>query len=257
MAPDQRRNDIVATAIPLLLEHGGNVTTGQIAAAAGIAEGTVFRAFKDKQELLHACMETGMRADEAVGEIARIPTGLPLPERLAEAVELVNHYMQRMWSLMQALRVAGLRHEDIPGSGKHAASTRHTGTAQQNGATQHDNTGQPDSTGCEHSDSARARHDPSYGMMRLTRAIAEHLEQHRGALRQDPVLAARLLVGFVFANRLQNEQLGQGSAGSTELVELFLHGALTSAPDTGQHGSAPPPEHGHDSANNQPGRTRT
>ena len=39
---------IVDAALPLLLEHGEMVTTRQIADAAGIAEGTIFRAFADK-----------------------------------------------------------------------------------------------------------------------------------------------------------------------------------------------------------------
>ena len=56
MTPDERRAAIVATTLPLLVEHGTAVTTGQIATASGIAEGTVFRAFADKQELLRACL---------------------------------------------------------------------------------------------------------------------------------------------------------------------------------------------------------
>ena len=48
MSVEDRRAAIVEAALPLLIEHGANVTTSQIAAAAGIAEGTVFRAFGDK-----------------------------------------------------------------------------------------------------------------------------------------------------------------------------------------------------------------
>ena len=44
---------IVDAVVPLLLEHGGDVTTRQIAEAAGIAEGTIFRVFPDKAALLH------------------------------------------------------------------------------------------------------------------------------------------------------------------------------------------------------------
>jgi AcrR family transcriptional regulator len=57
------------TPVTLLIEHDGTVSTSEIAAAAGIAEGTVFRAFKDKQDLLIACMRAGLNPDE---EIARI-----------------------------------------------------------------------------------------------------------------------------------------------------------------------------------------
>ena len=63
MSQEERRAAIVRSTLPLLIEHGGTVSTSQIAAAAGIAEGTVFRAFKDKQDLLIACMRAGMNSD--------------------------------------------------------------------------------------------------------------------------------------------------------------------------------------------------
>ena len=52
MSPEDRRQMIVRAVLPLVVEHGAAVTTSQIARAAGICEGTVFRAFKDKDELL-------------------------------------------------------------------------------------------------------------------------------------------------------------------------------------------------------------
>jgi AcrR family transcriptional regulator len=54
MAPDERRRAIVEAVIPLLAEHGGDVSTRQIAEAAGVAEGTIFRVFPDKFALLMA-----------------------------------------------------------------------------------------------------------------------------------------------------------------------------------------------------------
>ena len=52
---DDRRAAIVDVAIPLLREHGPGLTTRQVAEAAGIAEGTLFRAFGSKDELVQAC----------------------------------------------------------------------------------------------------------------------------------------------------------------------------------------------------------
>lgn len=56
MSPEQRRAMIIQAAIPLITEYGSAVTTAKIARAAGIGEGTVFRVFADKDELLQACI---------------------------------------------------------------------------------------------------------------------------------------------------------------------------------------------------------
>ena len=45
MAPDDRRKAILAVLVPLIVEKGGDVSTREIARAAGIAEGTIFRVF--------------------------------------------------------------------------------------------------------------------------------------------------------------------------------------------------------------------
>ncbi len=50
----ERRAVIVEATLPLLLTHGSGVTSRQIAEAAGVAEGTIFRVFTDKDELLDA-----------------------------------------------------------------------------------------------------------------------------------------------------------------------------------------------------------
>ncbi|HEX9549144.1 MAG TPA: helix-turn-helix domain-containing protein, partial [Acidimicrobiales bacterium] len=57
LPPDERRSMIVAATLPLLLAHGERVTSRQIAEAAGIAEGTIFRAFADKDELIATVLE--------------------------------------------------------------------------------------------------------------------------------------------------------------------------------------------------------
>ena len=56
MSPEARRAAVVAAALPLVTRHGSAVLTADIAAAAGIAEGTIFRVFPDKEALLAACL---------------------------------------------------------------------------------------------------------------------------------------------------------------------------------------------------------
>ena len=48
LPPDDRREAILEAIIPLLQERGRNVTSRELAEAAEVAEGTLFRAFGDK-----------------------------------------------------------------------------------------------------------------------------------------------------------------------------------------------------------------
>ncbi|MFD2468125.1 TetR/AcrR family transcriptional regulator [Amycolatopsis silviterrae] len=102
MAPDDRRRMIVRAVLPLVVEHGRGVTTAQIARAAGIGEGTIFRVFKDKDELFDACVEAALDPAEALEMIGEIPAELPLEKRLAEAAEAMNAHLQRMGAVMAA-----------------------------------------------------------------------------------------------------------------------------------------------------------
>ena len=72
MPPEERRRTIVDAAIPLLMERGELVTTRHVADAAGIAEGTLFRVFPDKDSLIAAVIERVLDPaplEEALGAI--------------------------------------------------------------------------------------------------------------------------------------------------------------------------------------------
>jgi AcrR family transcriptional regulator len=76
MSPDDRRKAIVTALVPLIVERGGEVTTREIAEAAGIAEGTIFRVFPDKKSLLLAAAEEAINPaggqelfEEAMAEV--------------------------------------------------------------------------------------------------------------------------------------------------------------------------------------------
>ncbi len=103
LAPDERRSAIVEATIPLLLEHGDQVTTRQIATAAGIAEGTIFRVFHDKDALIDAAVDAALDPSQMEEQLAAIDPGLPLPEIVAKAVQLSQRRLLHVWRLVSTI----------------------------------------------------------------------------------------------------------------------------------------------------------
>src|ERR1700712_582186 len=90
MPAQQRRAAIIDAALPLLRKHGEDVTTKAIADAAGIAEGTIFRVFPDKESLVTAAVARVFDPAPTIDEIRRVDMTLPLRERLRAAVEVIT-----------------------------------------------------------------------------------------------------------------------------------------------------------------------
>ncbi len=103
MSPDQRRDAIVAAARPLLIEHGHACTTRLIAEAAGIAEGTVFRVFASKDEIIEAVLQRELDQGPFLAAVRAIDPGLRLEDRLVAAVRLLQHRFRSIALLLSAL----------------------------------------------------------------------------------------------------------------------------------------------------------
>ncbi|WP_191563075.1 TetR/AcrR family transcriptional regulator [Janibacter melonis] len=108
MSPDDRRAAIVDVAIPLLREHGPGLTTRQVAEAAGIAEGTLFRAFGSKDELVQACATAVLDPAAAVAELGEVDPSLPLDDRLVAGVAVVQRHVEQVVALISVLHHAGV-----------------------------------------------------------------------------------------------------------------------------------------------------
>lgn len=113
MSADDRRAAIVDAVLPLVGERGADVTTRELAAAAGVAEGTLFRAFGDKNALVGAVAVEGLRRasrpQETRDELAAIDRSLPLEARLERVIEVGRRRMGDVVRWMTVLRALAAR----------------------------------------------------------------------------------------------------------------------------------------------------
>ena len=119
MPADERRAAIIAATLPLVLEHGASVTTRMIAQAAGIAEGTIFRVFPDKESLIDAVVETAFDTAPTEAALGKIDLGLPLEQRLPLAIEIMQRRVDDIWRLASTVGVENVpvsrRKAELPG----------------------------------------------------------------------------------------------------------------------------------------------
>lgn len=103
LPPDERRLMIVAAALPLVIEHGDRVTSRQIAEAAGIAEGTIFRAFADKDEVIAAVIEAALDPEPLEAALTSISQNLPFADWLAAAIVIMQQRVIDIWRLVSSV----------------------------------------------------------------------------------------------------------------------------------------------------------
>src|SRR6185295_9926910 len=117
MAAADRRRAILEVVVPLLIEKGASVTTAQVARAADIAEGTIFRVFPDKSALIYEAVKASMDPTGVADAIRGIAPSAPMKTQLAEAVRVLRDHFNQMMALGESLRsvsaLPGARQRDV------------------------------------------------------------------------------------------------------------------------------------------------
>jgi AcrR family transcriptional regulator len=103
MSLEQRQDQIIGVTIELLQELGRDVTSKEIAEAAGIAEGTIFRAFGDKDTLIKAAVDRYLDPLPLRTAIRSIDPGLPVEEKVRVLVDLMLDRFRGVIRLMVAV----------------------------------------------------------------------------------------------------------------------------------------------------------
>ena len=160
MAAADRRRAILDVVVPLLIEKGSSVTTAQMAQAADIAEGTIFRVFPDKSALIFEAVKATMDPARVADAIRAISPSAPIGARLAEAAGLLRDHFNKMAALGESLRsvsaLQGARQRDVGRLIKESSAV-------------------------------------------ISAALADLFERHRAALRVPPSSAIAAFRGLVFA----------------------------------------------------------
>ncbi|WP_216609895.1 TetR/AcrR family transcriptional regulator [Cellulosimicrobium protaetiae] len=219
LSREERRDAIAAATIPLLVQHGAAVTTRQIADAAGVAEGTLFRAFADKDEILHAAVVRSLDPAPAVAAIGLLPDDDGLRPLVVSIVEFLLE-AQRVGMRIFAAAHQVLdphRHSAGRGADPHGDAVPDRTTADRAAAVRRMRAG-------EDADARRTGFDARERSAReIVGAIERRLADHRAELRVGPGLAARAVFSLVFGNALPHLS-GGDRLDAVQLADLILGG---------------------------------
>lgn len=184
MPPEARRDAILQAVIPLLIERGAAVTTAEMAKAADIAEGTIFRVFPDKSALIFEAVKVTMDPDSVRAAMDAISATDSLQDQLIAAGRILVERFQRVSALAEVLRSM-----PNPPSGQRAEAHQFVTTA---------NTA-------------------------ITAAVAGLFERHASQLVIPPATAASAFRGLVFATSNPMMTPGE-RLGLDQAVTILLDG---------------------------------
>lgn len=201
MSPADRRAAIVEAVLPLVVERGEMPSTREVAEAAGIAEGTIYRAFDDKDSLLHAVVERALAAPPGDGPELPLTRGdEDLHGQVVEMAQQVQGRLRTVSTVLMAVRrqlAADPDHRHGPGPGGPGP-------------------GGP----------------PAYVVeanQRLLDRLTGVFDAHRDRLRVEPATAALVLRSLVFGS----QHPGMSGVGLTaeQIADVVVHGVAHGGAD--------------------------
>ncbi len=214
LSPEDRRAAVLEATIPLLIQHGLGVTTRQIAEAAGVAEGTLFRVFDDKRALMVAAVARALDPLPVVAAIGGVVTDRDLETVLRDVVEVVR---ARSATLRGVMAVA---HEMRRAAREPASDGLPRPVFDPDDPAARADLDRPGSlVHAAHQLRSKAGRAPES----IIAAVADVLATHTQELRRDPAVCARILFSIVTSSF--HDPLGPADQLTTrEIVEVFLDG---------------------------------
>lgn len=215
LPPTQRRAAIVAATTALIRERAAVPPTKAIAEAAGVAEGTVFRAFETKDELIAEVISAAFCPAPLLRELQSVDGTLPLRERLVDVVSILQQRLVTVFDLMLGLRMTA---PPMDRASDHPACTPQTGHVRTDG------TAVPHPAG-------RAHHRSLSGRGRVAEAVIALVEADADLLACSPKELVRYLRLLTFSG--SHRHIADGPLLKPEtIVDVVLTGVLRRSPAT-------------------------